>query len=100
MVKLYDRATMESAKAFLEILIETVPYRIHTILTDNGIQFADLPKNRSGATAMLRGHPFDRVCRTNGIGTVLPNLITKRSSRTHESNHQRGNRQSLLLSDR
>jgi hypothetical protein len=22
-----------------------VPYRIHTVLTDNGIQFADLPKN-------------------------------------------------------
>lgn len=25
-----------------------VPYRIHTVLTDNGIQFADLPKNRKG----------------------------------------------------
>jgi len=58
---------MKSAKEFLEALIETVPYRIHTILTDNGIQFADLPKNRSGATAMLRGHPFDRVCWANGI---------------------------------
>ena len=39
-----------------------VPYRIHTVLTDNGIQFADLPKNRNGATALLRGHPFDRTC--------------------------------------
>jgi transposase InsO family protein len=36
-------------------------------LTDNGIQFADLPKNRSGATAMFRGHPFDRVCWANDI---------------------------------
>ena len=67
MAKLYDRATMQSAKAFLEALIEVVPYRIHTLLTDNGIQFADLPKNRNGATAMYRGHPFDRVCRANGI---------------------------------
>ncbi len=37
------------------------------MLTDNGIQFADLPKNRSGPTAVLRGHPFDRACREHGI---------------------------------
>ena len=67
MAKLYARATMKSAKTFLETLIETVPCRIQTILTDNGIQFADLPKNRNRATAMLRGHPFDRVCWANGI---------------------------------
>lgn len=65
--KLYDRATMKSAKEFLETLIDAVPYYIHTILTDNGIQFADLPKNRNGATATFRGHPFDRVCWANGI---------------------------------
>jgi len=29
-------------------LIAAVPYRLHTVLTDNGIQFADLPKNRDG----------------------------------------------------
>jgi len=67
MAKLYDRATMKTAKEFLEALIQAVPYRIHTILTDNGIQFADLPKNRNGVTAMLRGHPFDRVCWAHGI---------------------------------
>jgi len=39
-----------------------VPYDIHTVLTDNGIQFADLPKNRNGPTARWRGHPFDRAC--------------------------------------
>jgi transposase InsO family protein len=37
------------------------------VLTDNGIQFADLPKNRSGPTAKLRGHPFERACRDHGI---------------------------------
>lgn len=40
-----------------------MPYRIHTILTDNGIQFADLPKNRGGPTAWLRVHMFDLACR-------------------------------------
>src|SRR3984885_12928415 len=43
------------------------PYRVEIVLTDNGIQFADLPKNRSGPTARLRRHPFDRVCREHGI---------------------------------
>jgi transposase InsO family protein len=65
--KLFNRAITENAKAFLELVITTVPYRIHTVLTDNGIQFADLPKNRNGATALLRGHPFDRVCSRHGI---------------------------------
>jgi len=37
------------------------------VLTDNGIQFADLPKNRPGPTARFRGHPFDRVCLWHGI---------------------------------
>jgi hypothetical protein len=36
------------------------------VLTDNGIQFADLPKNRQGPTALLRSHSFDRV-RRHGI---------------------------------
>ena len=66
-VKLFDKATMAMATAFLEELIAAVPYVIHTVLTDNGIQFADLPKNRNGPTAMLRGHPFDRTCWRHGI---------------------------------
>jgi hypothetical protein len=37
------------------------------VLTDNGIQFADLPKNRSGPTATWRRHPFDRACHRHGI---------------------------------
>ena len=40
--------------------MEAVPYDIRIVLTDNGIQFADLPKNRNGPTARFRGHPFDR----------------------------------------
>lgn len=44
-----------------------VPYVIHTVLTDNGIQFADLPRNLTGRTARWRGHPFDRVCWSHGI---------------------------------
>ena len=57
-VELVERADTRAAAAFLEALIVAVPYRIHTVLTDNGIQFADLPKNRKGPTARFRGHPF------------------------------------------
>lgn len=52
---------------FLDALVEVVPYRLHTVPTDNGTQFADLPKNRKGPAAMMRGHPFDRACARHGI---------------------------------
>ena len=61
------KAHKQTARAFLEALVAAVPYRVEIVLTDNGIQFADLPKNRSGPTARLRGHPFDRACREHGI---------------------------------
>jgi transposase InsO family protein len=66
-VELVEKADMRAAAAFLEALVEAVPYRIHTVLTDNGIQFADLPKNRQGPTARFRGHPFNRLCLLHGI---------------------------------
>jgi len=66
-VQLVERADMRAAATFLRALIAAVPYRIHTVLTDNGIQFADLPKNRKGPTARWRGHAFDRVCLVAGI---------------------------------
>ncbi len=28
-------------------MLEAVPCQVHTILTDNGIQFAELPRNRN-----------------------------------------------------
>src|SRR3954463_12607086 len=43
-------------------------YRIHTVLTDNGMAFADLPQNRNGPTRRYLGaHIFDRVCQEHGI---------------------------------
>ena len=37
--ELHERATRRIAADFLRRLIERVPYRIHTVLTDNGFQF-------------------------------------------------------------
>src|ERR671912_1495844 len=66
-VQLVEKANTVTARAFLDALVAAVPYRIEIVLTDNGIQFADLPKNRSGPTAMFRGHPFDRACQHHRI---------------------------------
>ncbi len=62
--RVYRRATSLVAAAFLTVLAEAVSYRIHTVLTDNGIQFGDA----SGRRVYDRGHhPFGRVCRAFGI---------------------------------
>src|SRR3974377_665202 len=54
--KLVEKASTATAVTFLNELVEAIPYKINVMLTDNGIQFADLPKNRKGPTAMLRAH--------------------------------------------
>ena len=46
-------------------MLETVPYQVHTVLTDNGIQFAEQPRNRN--TAYSRPMRFDMICKANGI---------------------------------
>ena len=66
-VELHEKADRRTATNFLKALIKAVPYKIHTVLTDNGIQFTDLPKNRLGPTARWRVHMFDILCEANGI---------------------------------
>jgi len=62
-----DAGKMNGAD-FLRSVVEAFPYAIHTVLTDNGMAFADLPKNRTGPSRRyLEAHIFDRVCDANGI---------------------------------
>ena len=64
-----DPGKMNGA-GFLRGVVEAFPYAIHTMLTDNGMAFADLPKNRGRSPAMeamFGGHIFDRVCKEHGI---------------------------------
>ena len=65
--RLAHTADRQSATEFLDAVIEAVPYRIHTVLTDNGIQFCHPPRYRSGPTAQFSMHLFDRLCRQHGI---------------------------------
>ena len=63
--QLVQKADRKTAWEFLELLLDAVPYRIHTILTDNGIQFAEQPRNRN--TAYSRQMRFDMICEANEI---------------------------------
>src|SRR6202795_394344 len=65
--RLEDAATVHSASAFLNALIQAVPYKIRTVLTDHGVQFCDEPSRRTGPTARLRMHRFDKTCREHEI---------------------------------
>jgi transposase InsO family protein len=66
-VQLVTSANRVTASAFLVALIAAVPYRIHTILTDNGIQFRYPPRYADGPTARYMTHMFAMRCRENGI---------------------------------
>ena len=70
---------MEAAQ-FLRELIDAVPYRIHTVLTDNGIQFT--PRRRD---IRDRGHIFDRVCGEHEIEHRLTKVNHPWSSKDQET---------------
>lgn len=55
--ELHPRATKLIAAQFLRNLALAIPYKLHTVLTDNGIQFTNRQQD------LLAGrHIFDRVC--------------------------------------
>ena len=61
-VELHREAGKMIAAQFLRNLIAAVPYAIHTVLTDNGIQFTNQARHKYAFH-----HIFDRVCDENGI---------------------------------
>jgi transposase InsO family protein len=75
-VELHEKATTRVAADFLRTLIKTVPYRVHTVLTDNATHFTT-PGNKSSAApdiklALQRGEPFrahafELACAQNDI---------------------------------
>src|SRR5215468_1043719 len=69
--ELHAKATTRIAADFLCALIKAVPYKIHTVLTDNGIHFTD-PKGDTWTPAEIRqmiarkepfrAHAFEYAC--------------------------------------
>ena len=60
--ELHLRATKMIAAQFLRNLVEAVPYKLHTLLTDNGIQFTNRRQDQ-----LAGRHIFDRVCSEHNI---------------------------------
>lgn len=65
--RLEENANRVTATALLEALIEIVPYKIHTVLTDNGVEFCYQHSRRNGPTARTIRQLFDMRCQENGI---------------------------------
>ena len=66
-VQVTRKTSRVTASKFMETLIKAVPYKIHTVLTDNGIQFTFPPRYKDGPTARYMTHMFDMRCQENGI---------------------------------
>lgn len=60
--QLYRQMTRQIAADFLEDTLQALPYRVHTVLTDNGVQFA-----KKAGTEAYKPHIFDVVCYRHGI---------------------------------
>jgi transposase InsO family protein len=75
-VRLVEKATRQEAADFLDELVSILPYRIHTILTDNGTHFTT-PGNSSSAAPdialalqrgeLFRAHSFEYACARHAI---------------------------------
>jgi hypothetical protein len=55
-----------TASDFLTALIAAVPYKIHIVLTDTGIQFRFPPHYADGPSARFVTHMFGLRCREQG----------------------------------
>ena len=60
--ELHPRAKQMVAAEFLRRVLDKLPYKGHTVLTDNGVQF-----NPASASVLPSGHHFDRICREYGV---------------------------------
>jgi hypothetical protein len=75
-VELHEKVTRRTAADFLRRLIEAVPYRVHTVLTDNGTHFTD-PAGETWSPAEIKemiaqrrlfhAHAFEYACALNDV---------------------------------
>jgi transposase InsO family protein len=75
-VELHEKVARRTAGDFLRRLIAVVPYRVHTVLTDNGTHFTD-PTGDAWSPAEIRemianrkpflAHAFEYACALNDI---------------------------------
>lgn len=73
-VQLVDKANRVMASDFLVALIKAAPYKIHTVLTDNGIQFRIPPRYANGPRAKYSTHMFAQRSNEYGIEHQLTKI--------------------------
>lgn len=68
--QLYHEQSRQTAATFLQKVLETLPYKVKIVLTDNGIQFTNRVADKWAVST-----PFDAICRQNAIEhrLTLPN---------------------------
>ena len=75
-VELHEKVTRRVAGNFLRALIAAVPYRVHTVLTDNGTHFTepsgngwtpDEIKQMLVRKQLFRAHSFEIACAKNDV---------------------------------
>ena len=78
--ELHEKATRRVSGDFLRHLIAAVPYRVHTVLTDNGTHFTT-PGNTASAAPLIKAaldagetvwaHAFEYACAQNDVDRRL-----------------------------
>ena len=68
-VEFHDSAGKKEGAAFLRNVVAAFPYKIHTVLTDNGMAFADLPKNREGPSRRFLGPATSSIASASNMGS-------------------------------
>ena len=58
----HPRAKRVVAAGFLRRALDKLPYKVHTVLTNNGVQLMPQPHQ-----CLPGGHRFDRICREYGV---------------------------------
>ena len=62
-VELHPRATSMIGADLPRHALAAFPYKLHTILTDNGVAFTDCASTKYD----WKVHPFNRICLAHGI---------------------------------
>ena len=79
LVELHEKATRRVAGTLLRALIAAVPYRVHTVLTDNGTPFTepsgttwtpDKIKERLARKELFCAHSFELACARDTMSSI------------------------------
>ena len=110
-VELHEKVARPTAGDFLRRLIAAVPYKVHTVLTDNGTHFTT-PGNTSSAAPDIKAaleagelvwaHAFEYACAQNDIDhrlTKPKHPWTNGQAERNEPHDQGRDCQTLLLRD-